>query len=496
MRLIYLVLINLLTCAITGQHKYDNTWVLGYDYTDDSTGFRDAAEGMVMNFDDSISLKLNPIPYEMLSSCAVSHPETGKLMFYTNGCSIINADHQIMSGGDSLNYSEYWRLRCTNGSFSFHGDSNATIALPDYYNNGQYYLVHRTSELTERPYKVLLNSKIDMNQENGKGRVLYKNKLVRNIDQMAWLNITACKHNNGRDWWVVAVERYKPIYHVIRIDENGLSYSHRDTVGQVGPSRAGQSVFSPDGRTFMWHDLDTGVMALDFDRSTGHFSRPRFTVLIPRYLYGRGGVTISPNSRYAYVSALNELFQLDLWHDDLNNGKLRLDSINYITPFGIGLDYSKSTLGPDCRIYISTGFTWETLHIIHQPDEGGLACQLEPMAYTLPFPNSNSAVPNNPHYRMGTGSVCTPRQTNTVDNIVHYNITIHPNPTSYYINVDGASDGSLFLVYDLSGRLILKTGLSSDHQKVDLSELEPSIYIAQVRDGEGNVIHTQRIAKL
>jgi hypothetical protein len=75
-------------------------------------------------------------------------------------------------------------------------------------------------------------------------------------------------------------------------------------------------------------------------------------------------------------------------------------------------------------------------------------------------------------------------------------ITIHPNPTSSYVNVDGADEGSIFLVYDMSGRLILKTRISSENQVVDLSELEPSVYLAQVRDSEGNIVHTQRLAKL
>ena len=75
-------------------------------------------------------------------------------------------------------------------------------------------------------------------------------------------------------------------------------------------------------------------------------------------------------------------------------------------------------------------------------------------------------------------------------------ITIHPNPTSSYVNVDGADEGSRFLVYDMSSRLILKTRISSENQVVDLSELEPSVYLAQVRDSEGNIVHTQRLAKL
>ncbi|MFZ1702706.1 MAG: hypothetical protein WAT79_00090 [Saprospiraceae bacterium] len=78
--------------------KYDYTWILGYEYnTSKEGGFDDAAEGMILRFNQSPPLlEKHPIPFEMLSSSVLSHPETGELMFYTNGCRIMDKNHHIM----------------------------------------------------------------------------------------------------------------------------------------------------------------------------------------------------------------------------------------------------------------------------------------------------------------------------------------------------------------------------------------------------------------
>lgn len=51
---------------------------------------------------------------------------------------------------------------------------------------------------------------IDMNANAGRGKVVKKNQVLLpgNLTHPA-----ACKHGNGRDWWVMIAERGKPIYH-------------------------------------------------------------------------------------------------------------------------------------------------------------------------------------------------------------------------------------------------------------------------------------------
>ncbi len=52
-----------------------------------------------------------------------------------------------------------------------------------------------------QPNALLLNT-IDMNGDNGLGKVVEKNKVIFN-DTMSDAGMTACRHANGRDWWLV-----------------------------------------------------------------------------------------------------------------------------------------------------------------------------------------------------------------------------------------------------------------------------------------------------
>src|SRR5690606_1739043 len=112
----------------------------------------------------------------------------------------------------------------------------------------------------------------------------------------------------------------------------------------------------------------------DFDRCTGLMSNPT------QFVYGdsawSGGVAISPNSRYLYVSHYNYIFQFDLWADDLLSSK---DTVAIydgylveITPTSqLPTRFFLMQLGPDGRIYINCPAGVNVLHVIENPDLPG-----------------------------------------------------------------------------------------------------------------------------
>ena len=55
-------------------------------------------------------------------------------------------------------------------------------------------------------------------------------------------------------------------------------------------------------------------------------------------------------------------------------------------------------IGPDCRIYVSPGTSSLGMHVIHQPNVAGLACNFEEKAI-IPFGRVNFDLPNLPMYR-------------------------------------------------------------------------------------------------
>lgn len=74
-------------------------------------------------------------------------------------------------------------------------------------------------------------------------------------------------------------------------------------------------------------------------------------------------------------------------------------------PFATTFDLAQ--LAPDGKVYISTGNSTLRLHVIHNPDDPGLACNMEQHGVVLPRLFFNS-LPNHPNYFLGpvVGSVC------------------------------------------------------------------------------------------
>jgi hypothetical protein len=93
--------------------------------------------------------------------------------------------------------------------------------------------------------------------------------------------ITAVKHANGRDWWVLACT--KPT----QTDStecfwglpDGLSLDGFQDIGsQFGQRTMGRYAFSPDGSKFAYfgvvYQVSKKLEVFDFDRCTGLFSDP------------------------------------------------------------------------------------------------------------------------------------------------------------------------------------------------------------------------------
>ncbi|MEM6966010.1 MAG: hypothetical protein AAF573_14680, partial [Bacteroidota bacterium] len=95
-------------------HKRDYVWLRGYDanYYQNASG-----EGTIINFNEDIvafEFIENDMNFNQMNA-SISDP-LGNLLFYTNGCYVADASHQIMERGDSLNYpGEVYDNNCLDG---------------------------------------------------------------------------------------------------------------------------------------------------------------------------------------------------------------------------------------------------------------------------------------------------------------------------------------------------------------------------------------------
>jgi hypothetical protein len=119
-----------------------------------------------------------------------------------------------------------------------------------------------------------------------------------------------------------------------------------------------------------------------------------------------GGVAVSFNSRYLYVSNNTILYQYDLSSQDILSSQITIDTYDgFQDPFAT--TFYQMTLAPDGKIYMFCTNSTKSLGVIHSPDSSGLACHFKPHSYKLPANAAIGAI-DLPNYRLGPedGSIC------------------------------------------------------------------------------------------
>ena len=380
--------------------KHDYIWMLGYN--SNATSEYPGVEGIKVNFNIlPPSFDYEVTNMNILSSNATISDSLGNFLFYTNGCFIAGAGHELMENGDNLNPGEVHDIQC---EYGYTAGTQSCLILPNPGNSFQYYLLHKHIIYEYEPEfdvvtDILYYSLIDMSLNGGKGSIIQKNvPLIQ--ERLTYGQLTAVKHANGKDWWVVTAADHSNKYYKLLLTDLGINYFGTQEIGtessQSG-SGGGQAVFSADGAKFARYSAPDGVFMFNFDRQTGILSE--FNLLPVEGESVGSGVAVSPDSRYLYVSTKDTLFQFDLEAEDIfSSGEIVGIYDGFQSPFPT--TFHNAQLAPDCKIYINSFSTVDVLHVIHNPDEPGLACNFEQHAVQLPF-NEGRSLPHFPNYRLG-----------------------------------------------------------------------------------------------
>jgi len=397
----FYIVLSLITTTAFAQ-KYDYIWYLGYDSHDNPA--QDGYGTTVLDF----SYIDRPLAtYEPESNLDFRHThagicdEEGNLLFYFNGQNIQDASFGEMPGGGSINVDE------DNIGYDL---SQGAIVLPRPGYPDHYVLFHEalgTSWFGWGTYE-LRYSVIDMNGNNGLGEVVQRRRFLL-YEPLAFGQLTATKHANGRDWWLLVNPRDSNVYYRYLLDPSGVLRMEDQVVGGQVLAGVGQAVFSPNGTQYARFNTVSAaagrfVDIYSFDRCTGLLNNPIKFQFDPNTL--AGGAAISPNSRYLYTSYRLAIDQYDLQAPDILASRQTVAEYDgFVDPFPT--TFYQMQLAPDGKIYVSASNSTHYLHVIHQPDLPGLTCQVEQHAYQLPTRNAFS-IPNFPNYRLGPidGSPC------------------------------------------------------------------------------------------
>ncbi|MGH1438404.1 MAG: hypothetical protein ACRBG0_28515, partial [Lewinella sp.] len=381
----------LITSFISAQYP-DNNWVLGKSSEIvplDSFGL------VVLNFSGNqlkASEELDVVYIFRANNSVIS--DNDSLLFYFNGLDIHNSDHEILTNGENMYIGQ---------SSSGYVSAQSSLVLPWPEHEDNYYLLTSFNGYDEETNfsggLALHYSIIYINANNtSEGTVIVKNELL--LDQL-FLDrgrLTATRHANGRDWWILWKYYDENTYIRYLLDPQGLHRYDDQTIGEPFPTGVGQTVFSPDGSKYVIFNSigpteGKYVSIYDFDRCSGLLSNQTL-ITFPHNGFG-GGVSISPNSRYLYVSSTLVIYQFDLWAEDIEASRVTIVESDGTDP---NQGYYLAQLARDGKIYISGYGLSKALNVIEYPDRPGFAATVT----TLELPVYNAfSIPNIPNHRLG-----------------------------------------------------------------------------------------------
>ena len=185
--------------------KENYIWVNGHDSFSSNPIFG----GINIDFnDDSVqAIKIDRIMDFGKGNDASICDSNGQLLFYSNGCFVANKMHELMENGDSLNSGDVFDIQCGDESLGYTSGFQSSIILPLPNSSNLYYIFHKRIFYVFNPFDVLtkhlLYSVIDISQNEGLGKVVEKNVLLIE-DTVGYGEMTAVRHANGIDWWLVS----------------------------------------------------------------------------------------------------------------------------------------------------------------------------------------------------------------------------------------------------------------------------------------------------
>lgn len=322
-------------------------------------------------------------------SSVISRPATGDLLFYTDGASVWDSMHVVMPNGTGL---------------AGHPSSGQpALIVPDPGDTNLFYIF--TTGAANTAASATRYSIIDMRRNGGRGDVIEKNSLlIANGTE----KITATRHCNGIDYWVIAHTWGSNDFHAFLITAQGIADTVISSIGETYPDIGdiqGTFQMSPNGLLLAASSPALkAVEIFDFNNSTGEITNQR--------LLGKGdvdyyGLEFSPNNKRLYVNTLPfgnaaaHLFQFNLEAGDL--AAIRSSRHQYVELRERGWQGGQLQLGRDGRIYISwTGR--DSLGVIEKPDLVAGAAQYNHSGFWLGGRRTSYGLPNIIDSDLGVGN--------------------------------------------------------------------------------------------
>ena len=436
--LFVIIAFSMKPCFVLAQR--DNNWCFG--------------DSITINFSSGVPVVSPTCISTSVEAAASISGSSGQLLFYigteSNGlifAKIWDNNSMILWNGDSV----FLNASITNGA----------LIIPNSYDSSKYNVFSSLSFFGLHPHS-LFTSTIIMGMPSV---VINKNSLVSTSPIAE--KVSAVKHGNGKDWWIISHSLNADTFFVYLVDSIGIQLHSSQKIGfnyqNITPpfiGMYGEISFSQQGDKLCCAGL--GVLDLfDFNRCTGQLSNyqdlitgPRFTALNDLY-----GVSFSPSGNYLYCSNWTQTFNCSLpppcksqlSQYDLNSSNIPASKTLLADIDSTEFSFGQHQLAPDGKIYIARSkgiFPYfikdsvnTTLSVIQNPDHPGTACNFQLNGFSLGNSKVNLGLPNSPNYNLGAW-VGSPCDTLSVGIVSHTATDFHlsPNPAHDKITISTSGD--------------------------------------------------------
>lgn len=365
------VFLFLLSTSVFAQHETDN-WYFG-NYAG-------------LNFASAVPKVLHDGALSRWEGVATFSDSIGNLLFYTDGTTVWNRNHQVMVNGTDLK-----------GDYS---STECAIIVPYPQHNNLYFIF--TVDDSGGP-DGLQYSIVDMNLDNGNGAVSdIKNVPVQNN---VCEKITAVRKSDGINFWLLSRSSDSDYFSVYEITSGGFSASSRvdfhigfnfadqllgDPTYTIGYMRV-----SPNGKKLAVANAPSGLLLdnnpvnfleiFDFDPATGVLSN---NITVWDFNYNIYGTEFSNDASMLYFTSDLALFQLDLTSENPETIATSLTKIyesdvkeirnpaSFLTCATLNYKFGALQLASNGKIYMVNQNS-PYVAVINNPREKGEACNFD-----------------------------------------------------------------------------------------------------------------------
>ncbi len=301
----------------------------------------------------------------------------GNLLFYTDGIRAWTKNHVQMPNGT--------------GMMGNPSTTQSAVIVPRPGSSSIYYIFTQAATTNANGFRY---SEVDMTLNSGNGDVTSNKNILLNTPSCE--KITAVKHCNQVDIWVIAHDWNSNQYRAYLVTSSGVSST--PVLSAVGTTFSGNIANtlgylkpSPDGSRLASATYTANIFEIvKFNSLTGVCSSP---ITFPNTYTQSYGVEFSPDGTRLYGTTMSPSSQLWQWDLCAGTDSAIFASATVLATNSTLYHYGAVQLGQDGKLYVARfGQPW--LGVINNPNTLGTGCNYVDQGITLNGKNSQWGLPN------------------------------------------------------------------------------------------------------